>query len=189
MQYPVRIGDQTIFLEHEDFDQNIDVDELTTIDTGNLFGEAVTISASTNRIGMLKSACEGNMNLAKLNVKIYEGQFRSRLRKEASKNAGFYTIEVDGEKVKVKLTEKALETCYQDDPTWIKLSKEFIGEERNFNNISSLLWSTQDKARKLNTIISGTTPKEFVDGLVEGKVNGILVHKNSKLGSAPSLGG
>ena len=188
MEYPIRIGDNIITLEHEDFEDNINVDELTTIDTSNLFGESVTVSASVNRIGMLKSACDGNMASAKLELKIYEKTYTSRLRKEASLNAGFYTDIVDGEKIKVKLTEKALETCYMSDPRWIELSKTFIQEERNAGNIASLEWSVRDKARKLNTIIGGTTPREFVDGLIEGKVNGILVKKNSKLSTPPSLG-
>lgn len=177
MKYPVRIGDQTITLEHDDFDNHINVDAMTTIDTGNLFGEAVTISAVANRIGMLKSACESNMNSSKLELKIFEGRFRSKLRKEASKNAGFYTTDVDGEAVKVKITEKGLETAHQDSPEWIRLSKQFIEDERAFNNLSSLLWSIQDKARKLNTLVSGTTPHEFINGLVEGKINGILIKK------------
>ena len=56
--------------------------------------------------------------------------------------------------------------------------KNFIKAEKNFNALSSLYWACQDKSRKLNGLTNGTTPKEFVEGIIQGKVNGILITKN-----------
>ena len=177
MKYTVHIGDTPIVLEHDNLDSTINVDDLTKIDTSNLFGEAVTISAAVNRIGLLKSEVEANMAETKLEYKIYEGNLKSKLRHQAANNSGFYLIRVGNEDVKVKLTEKALDTCFETDEGWLKLKRQFIRAERNFNAISSLYWACQDKSRKLNGLVSGTTPKEFVEGMIEGKVNGILISK------------
>lgn len=177
MKYTIHIGNKPIILEHGNLDGIINVDDLTTINTSNIYGEAVTISAAVNRIGLLKAEVEGLMAETKLEYKIYEGKFKAKLRKQAVNNSGFYTMRVDNEDVKVKLTEKSLDTSFEIDEGWIKLKRKFIKAEKNFNALSSLYWACQDKSRKLNGLISGTTPKEFVAGMIEGKINGILIKK------------
>tara|TARA_R110001606_G_scaffold399171_1_gene581283 strand:- start:10932 stop:11465 length:534 start_codon:yes stop_codon:yes gene_type:complete len=177
MQYTIHVGDTPIILEHDNLDSTINVDDLTIIDATNIFGEAVTISAAVNRIGLLKSEVEAKMATAKLEYKIYEGTFKSKKRKEAVDNAGFYTLRVDNDDVRVKLSETSLSSAFETDPKWIELKKEFILAEKNFNAISSLYWACQDKSRKLNGLVNGTTPEEFLEGIIEGKINGILVKK------------
>ncbi len=178
MQYTIHVGNTPIVLEHDNLDSNINVDDLTIIDTSNIFGEAVTISAAVNRIGLLKSEVEAKMAEAKLEYKIYEGVFKSKKRKQAVDNGGFYLLRVDNDDVKVKLSETSLSSAFETDPKWIELKRAFILAEKNFNAISSLYWACQDKSRKLNGLVNGTTPEEFVEGLIEGKVNGILLKKN-----------
>lgn len=178
MQYTIHIGENPIVLEHDNLDSTINVDDLTIIDTSNIFGEAVTISAAVNRIGLLKSEVEAQMATTKLEYKIYEGEFKAKLRKQAANNSGFYTLRVDNEDVRVKATETSLASSFETDPKWIELKKNFITAEKNFNALSSLYWACQDKSRKLNGLTNGTTPEEFIEGMIEGKVNGILVKKN-----------
>lgn len=177
MKYTIHVGDQPIVLEHDNLDSNINVDDLTKIDTGNIYGEHVTISVAVNRIGLLKAEVERRMAEAKLALKIFEGRYKAKLRKEAANNSGFYTMRVDNEAVKVKLTEKALDTCFETDEEWIEKKMKFIKAERNWNALSSLYWACQDKSRKLNGLVNGTTPEDFVAGMVSGKVNGILIKK------------
>ena len=177
MKYTIHVGDNPITLEHDDLDSTINVDDLTIIDTSNIFGEAVTISAAVNRVGLLKSEVEANMAHAKLNYKIYEGEFKAKLRRQAANNGNFYMIRVGNEDVKIKLSETSLSTSFETDARWIELKKEFITAEKNFNSLSSLYWACQDKSRKLNGFTNGTTPEEFIAGIVEGKVNGIFINK------------
>lgn len=177
MKYTVYVGKEPIVLVHDKLDSTIDVDDLTSIDTSNIFGEHVTISAAVNRIGLIKAAVQKMMDTAKLNLKIYEGEFKSKLRKEAFLNQGFYKLRVDNDEVKVKLTEKALDTSFETDKQWQDLKKAHIDAEKQFNQLDVLYWACQDKSRKLNGLVNGTTPEDYVKGLVEGKVNGILITK------------
>lgn len=177
MKYTVHVGNVPIVLEHDDLDSTINVDDLTLIDTSNIFGESVTITAAVNRIGLLKAEVEAAMGTAKLDVKIYEGEYQAKKRKEAANNGGYYLIRVENEDVKVKITQGALDTCFEIDPEWKKKKLEFIKAEKNFNALSSLYWACQDKSRKLNGLTNGTTPEDFVAGMIEGKVNGILIKK------------
>lgn len=180
MKYEIRIGEHPITLEHGLIDEIINVDDLTRIDTSNLFGEAVTVSAAANRVGLMKAEVEGTLADLRLDLKVFENNYRHKLRAEASNNTGNYTILVDEKEAKVKLTEKALETCYESDIEWIELKRSINKAEKNFNSLSALYWSIQDKCRKLNGLVSSTTPEEFVAGIVEGKINGILVNKSTK---------
>tara|TARA_R100000541_G_scaffold56964_1_gene66755 strand:- start:526 stop:1059 length:534 start_codon:yes stop_codon:yes gene_type:complete len=177
MEYKINLGGQEITLYHDNMDSSINVDDLTKIDVGNIYGDAVTISAAVNRIGLIKAEVEALVGETKLDYKIYEGQFKAKLRKQAANNAGFYTIRIGNDDVKIKATEKALETCFETDEKWIELKKAFITAEKNFNSLSSLYWACQDKSRKLNTLVNGVTPSEFVSEMIEGKINGILIQK------------
>jgi len=177
MEYKINVGGQEITLYHDNMDSSINVDDLTKIDVGNIYGDAVTISAAVNRIGLIKAEVEALVGETKLDYKIYEGQFRAKLRKQAANNAGFYTIRIGNDDVKIKATEKALETCFETDEKWIELKRSFITAEKNFNSLSSLYWACQDKSRKLNTLVNGVTPSEFVSEMIEGKINGILIQK------------
>jgi len=177
MEYKIRVGEQEITLYHDNMDASINVDELTRIDVGNIFGDAVTISAAVNRIGLIKAEVEALMSETKLDYKIYEGTFKAKLRKQAANELGFYTVRIGNEDVKIKATEKALETCFETDAEWIKLRKLHILAEKNFNSLSSLYWACQDKSRKLNSLVNGVTPTEFVEQMIEGKINGILLKK------------
>ena len=177
MKYTIHIGDKPIVLEHDDLDSSINVDELTKIDVGNVYGDAVTISAAVNRIGLLKAEVEALMATTKLEYKIYEGEYKAKLRKQAANNSGFYLVRVDNEDVRVKLSETSLSSSFEIDPKWIELKKAFITAEKNFNALSSLYWACQDKSRKLNSLVNGVTPTEFVEEMIQGKVNGILITK------------
>tara|TARA_B110001450_G_C17656554_1_gene495504 strand:+ start:502 stop:1035 length:534 start_codon:yes stop_codon:yes gene_type:complete len=177
MEYKINVGGQEITLYHDNMDSSINVDDLTKIDVGNIYGDAVTISAAVNRIGLIKAEVEALVGETKLEYKIYEGQFKAKLRKQAANNGGFYTIRIDNDDVKIKATEKALETSFETDDKWIELKKSFITAEKNFNSLSSLYWACQDKSRKLNTLVNGVTPSEFVSEMIEGRINGILIQK------------
>ena len=115
---------------------------------------------------------------SKLDLKIYEGTYRSKLRKQAAENSGFYMMRVSNSDVRVKATEKALETCFETDSEWIEMKKEFITAEKNFNALSAVYWTAQQKCRNLTNLVSGTTPQEFVQGLIEGTMNGIKIKKS-----------
>lgn len=180
MKYSIQIGEELYELSHPNIDRSINVDDLTTIDTSNLFGEHTTISAATNRIGLLRSEVQAIADKAKMSKEIYEAEFIERKRLEAKNNSGKFFIRVDNQDVDVKLTETALKSSFLTDSGWKERSSEYIKALSNYNKLDVLYWAMQDKSKKLNGLIEGTTPAEFVKGLVEGKVNGILVKKLTK---------
>lgn len=177
MEYTIHVGTSPITLVHEAFDKEINVDSLTIIDIGNIFGETVTAAPAANRIGLLKAEIEESLTDLKLDLKLLEGRIKNEARRDAGNNGGHYTIRVDEDDVKVKLSEKALESCFEHDERWIELKRKVIQLEGSVGKLTSLYWSVQAKVRVLQNLTAKVTPEEFVQDMVEEKINGILIKK------------
>lgn len=186
MEHEINLGGRKLILEYDALEGHINIEELTVIDASNIFGESATVSASANRIGLLKAELEEEVAFIKLEEKEYITKFQEKLRLSAANNGGKYKIRVEKEEVEVKLTEKGLESSYVTDSGWKEIKTRLIKTESSLSSISSLEWSVRDKAKKLNGFMVNVTPEEFVGGLVEGKVNGMLLSKPKLKGS---LGG
>ena len=177
MEYKFKIRDKEIILSHDDMDFNFDVDELTNIDIGNVQGEKLTIDTAMNRIALLLNDATKNQSEIKLELDVFESNFKKALRQEASKNGNKYKVTLEGEIFEVKLTEKSLETCFESDAKWIKLKNDLIEANFAVDSLNSLYWSMQNKNSNLKSFVLNTTPEEFWKEVVEGRVNGILIKK------------
>ena len=180
MEYNITVKGREITLSHDDMAQYMNVDDMTRIDTSNIFGETVTVSAVTNRVGIMKASLEAQLATAKLNLKVFEAKFKARMRRDAALDSGFFTIKIDKDDVRVKLTEAALATSFETDSEWLEKKIAYSELEGELGMMASLYWSMQDKARKLNGFMSGVTPEEFEAELIEGKLNGITVSSDRK---------
>ncbi len=178
MQHRIKIGDnQEVLLEHGSFEDIVNVDDLTTVDSSNLYGEHVTVSAAVNRVGLLRASVKRTVDYAKMALKIYEANYKKGLRAQAYNNAGKYKVRVGNQDIEVKLTEKGLDTCFEHEDEWKALKMEFIEAEHNWDSLDVLYWASQDKSKKIGGLFQGTTPEEYVSQIVEGRVNGILIKK------------
>lgn len=160
-------------LETNGFDGRIDIDHLTSIDYQNLFGEAVTVSALLNKVGLLRAEAEKAVAEKKLEKDIYEADRKKFYRRQAQKNGGKFFFDDD----EIKMSEKALEEVILLDEDYQQLSCELIEAQKNFAILDTLQWSVQDKSRKLNNLLKPVTPAEFLQELVEGEVNSFLIRK------------
>lgn len=177
MKTIIHIDDNPIELVMADFDSEINVDEITSIDYSNLFGEAVTVSTLLNRIGILKARAEAIYAEKKLEFDIYEANQRKRLRREAAMNSNYFKVDDQ----QIKLTENSLEEAIIIDEGWQVNKKNVIKAQETLNKCDSIYWAVQSKDRKLSVIMKPTTPEEFMNELVEGKVNGIIIKKKKSI--------
>ena len=67
----IAFKDKIINLHFEEFDDDIDIDQLTTLNYTNLHAEIVTIPALMNRVGMWKAEAENSYSNFKLDQEIY----------------------------------------------------------------------------------------------------------------------
>lgn len=169
----VHFNNVPVELETNGFDGKVDIDRLTSIDYSNLFGEAVTVSALLNKIGLLRAEAEKAVSDKKLEKDVYEADLKKRWRRQAQKNGGKFFIDDD----EIKLSEKALDEAILLDEDYQQLSCELIEAQKNFAVLDTLQWSVQDKSKKLNNLLRPVTPSEFLQELVEGEVNSFFIKK------------
>lgn len=168
MQVVLHLGSKPITLNFKEFDGEIDVDQLTSIDHGNLYGEAVTISALLNHVGILKAEAERTHSLKKLEADTFEAALRQTLRKTATETAQ-------------KITEAGLTEMVEIDTGYKINKKNVITAEYNLGIVDSLFWSIKSKDQKLNNLIKGITPEELYQELIEGTINNILIKKHKSI--------
>lgn len=173
MEILVHFNDVPVTLVTNGFEETVDIDKLTSIDYSNLYGEAVTVSALLNKVGLLRAEAERAVSEKKLEKEVYEADMKKGWRREANRNGGKFTIEDE----EIKLSEKALDEALLLDEDYQKLCLEYIEAQKNFSVLDALQWSVQDKSKKLNNLLKPVTPKEFLSELVEGKVNSFLIAK------------
>lgn len=173
MKILVHFNDVPVTLVTNGFEDTVDIDRLTSIDYSNLYGEAVTVSALLNKVGLLRAEAERVVSEKKLEKEVYEADMKKGWRREANRNGGKFTVE--GEEI--KLSEKALDEALLLDEDYQKLCLEYIDAQKNFSVLDALQWSVQDKSKKLNNLLKPVTPQEFLSELVEGEVNSFLITK------------
>ena len=173
MEILVHFNDVPVTLVTNGFEETVDIDKLTSIDYSNLYGEAVTVSALLNKVGLLRAEAERAVSEKKLEKEVYEADMKKGWRREANRNGGKFTIEDE----EIKLSEKALDEALLLDEDYQKLCLEYIEAQKNFSVLDALQWSVQDKSKKQNNLLKPVTPQEFLSELVEGKVNSFLIAK------------
>ena len=156
MEHNIKVGDKTFNVIDNTFQENINIESLVSIDTNNLFGEAMSITQLKNQIGLLKSQLENDINNLKLDVKIFESTFVMNIRKTASKNSNKYQFEEDGEVYEIKVTEKYLDTCFYTNQDWKDLNRDLIEKQKSLSDLDVLYWSANNKSNKLDNMLQGT---------------------------------
>lgn len=177
MRKIIHIDGVAVSLKYQDLPEEIDVDEITSIDYSNIYGEVVTTPVILNQVGQWKASFEKEFETQKVKLEIYEAKFKKKLRRQAARGGKFK----DGGGEVIKGTEDAYEEELRSDKEWQKLKFDLIDSKKDLGIVDSLHWAISSKDRKLNNMIKQVTPKEFIEELVEGKLNGIIIKKGKSL--------
>lgn len=168
MQALIHLGTHPVTLNTRDFDEVVDVDQLLMIDYSNLYGEAVTIPALMNQVGILKGQAEESVAQHKLKLEVYEAELKQRLRKELTVTAQ-------------KFTESSLNEMVSIDKGYQIEKKNLITSNFNLEIVESVWWSVKSKDQKLNNLVRGVTPEELFAELVDGTINNIVLKKRKSV--------
>ena len=95
MRKNITIGDKVYQLQFDDFDEEMDIDNLLRIDHSNLVGEMVTFPVFVNRFGNLLAEAESKVAEVKLNLEITEAKLKERLKAELQEVNGGKNPTVD----------------------------------------------------------------------------------------------
>lgn len=165
----IKLGDQLYTLSYQEFEDEVDIDELLKIDYSNLIGEMVTFPIIVNRIGLLLADAESKLSETKLNRDVMEAKVKERIRKELfEQNGKQATID----KVNDVLTQDA---GYQ------AVYRKYIDAQKTRDYISSLFWAAKDKSSKLDKLSLTIQSGDVDDKLLEQTVNRVTIKKSKQL--------
>lgn len=166
----INIGENTYKLLFDDFDEDMDIDSLLKIDYSNLIGELITFPVIVNRFGKLLAEAESQVSERKLSLEVFEAKAKERLRISLSEQNGGKNPTVEN-----------LNNSLISDKTYRIFREKLIEAQKTRDYVNSIFWSAKDKSEKLNklslTVNSGSIP----DGVLEGRINNVLIKKTEKL--------
>ena len=173
-QVIIPFKNKVVKLLFNEFDEEVDIDQLTFIDYSNIHAEFLTISSLYNRVGLWRAEAESALSEAKLQINI-----------KSAEKAEYYRVklkEVTGDKVKWP-TIAQVDNAVSLDQEIIELQKREIRLQRDLGYIDSLFWAVKSKEKKIDKLIEGAklTPDDFEREIVEGKWNGIMIRCQEKL--------
>lgn len=166
----ITVGDTTYKLLFDDFDEDMDIDSLLKIDYSNIIGELITFPVIVNRFGNLLAEAESKVSETKLNLEVFEAKTKERLRVELA--------EANGGK---NPTVEALNNALLMNNAYQVMRKRLIEVQKTRDYINSIFWSAKDKTSKIEKLSLTVQNSEIPDGVIEGRVNNVLVKKTKKI--------
>lgn len=175
----INFNKKIISLKFEEFDSEIDVDELCKIDYSNIYAEFVTISALMNKVGIWMAQSENDFAEAKLDRNIAIAQKANHYRENLVREDQY----ANGTPKTVYPTKDEVDSAVTLDPIIEKHQRRVIRLQKEASYMDSLYWAIKSKEKKLDKLIHGMniTPEGFEKELMEGKWNGIMIKLNEKL--------
>ncbi|MBJ7436145.1 MAG: hypothetical protein JHC54_10515 [Acinetobacter sp.] len=156
-------------LNFQDFDTDVDIDEMVKINYSNIVGEILTISVFVNQIGLLRADHEAKVKEYELDLAVFGAQVSEMARKNISA------------KQDKPATVQQVENALLMDPIVQNKRKTLIRLQKEFAYIEALYVAVKSKDQKLNNLSRSLTPKDMEERLVEASINNTLVtvKKNS----------
>lgn len=172
MKRKLLIGKNVYEIEFEEFDDEINVDDLLTIHYENLVGEIITFPVIVNRLGLLLADAERSLAETKLNCDIFEAKIREQVRAELNS-------EEDRKKAP---TVDEVNTAVVQNPLYKANKMKLHEAQKTRDYAASLLFSAKDKSAKLDKLSLSIPAGDIEEHLLQSKVNNVAkVRKRSKL--------
>lgn len=162
----LNFGDKVIRFKMDDFEEDMDIDNLMRIDYSNLVAELITFPVAVNKLGILAAEMDSELRLAKLNLKIKESKIRQQVREELS-------FDEDEKRKPKNPTVQEVEDGMLTNKVFIQASKKFIQTEKERDYINSLYDAAKDKSRKLDKLSFTLEAGDINEALVQRQLNKI----------------
>lgn len=147
----------------QEFNSELEVDDVLRIDYSNIMGEILTFPLMFNRIANFKAEMENIVAEGRLDMDVFEAQLTEEYRKKlVASNSGRVTV---GE----------IESAVKLDQRYTVKKKYFFKLQKDLSYIEALYWGAQSKDTKLNRLIDKLRPEEFEKDLLEDTINGVAI--------------
>lgn len=178
----INLKNKTIKITINDFNENIDIEDILKIDYANIIGELLTFPVILNRFGVLLADMDNllrettfNLKIAKDNLDLKKAEFEKKQYLELKKTINAPTV--------TQISGAVLQ-----DPEYQAEVEKYRIEERKLmkvqhdkDNINSIYWSSKMKSDILTKMTDKIQPKDFEGEILEGRINGMMIKVRDKL--------
>lgn len=162
------LNKKMVAIHVEEWDWDVNLDELLRIDYSNIFGEIITIPVLENQAGRLAAQIKNYYKSEKMKMEIKEAEVRHLYRNEQSA-AGAKAPSI-----------QMVDDYVMMDPIVKSMRYRLLRLEKEMDQIEVLYESVKSKSFKLNNLSKSVVPAEYEKDLVEGKINNVMIHVKNK---------
>lgn len=167
MKKVITIGEKTYALRFDEFDEDVEIDELLKIDYSNLLGEMITFPVIVNRFGTMLAEAESKVSECRLAMDVFEAKTKEKIRVELTEASG------------KNPTVEALNNALLSNNSYSAMRKRYIEAQKTRDYINSIFWSCKDKSDKINALLKNSEITLEASQISDTTVNGISI-KNVK---------
>lgn len=165
----INIGEDTYLLKFDEFDEDIDIDQLLKIDYSNLLGEMITFPTIVAKFGNMLAESESQVSEKKLNLDIQEAKVKEKCRIELmDKNNG------------KNPTVDALNSAVITDKGYQAIKRAYIAAQKTRDYMLTVYLAAKDKSEKINKLFFQAAPGDIPEGVIEGRVNSTIIKKRKQ---------
>lgn len=165
----INISKNTYVVNFDEFNDDIELEDLLKIDYSNILGEMLTFPIVVAKLGNMLADAESKVNEKKLNLDVQEAKLKEEYRiKLASANGG------------KNPTIDALNTAVLIDKRYEAYNKLLIEAKKIRDYMLTIYLAAKDKSEKINRVFYQINPQDIPDGVIEGRVNSTIVKKYDK---------
>lgn len=162
----INIGDSTYVLKFDEFDEEVNVDQLLKIDYSNLLGEMITFPTIVAKFGNMLAEAESQVSEKKLNLEIQEAKLKEEYRLKLSEKNGGKNPTID-----------ALSSSVLLDKRYQAFKKALISAQKTRDYLLTTYLSAKDKSEKINKVFFQAKAEDIPEGVIEGRVNNTIIKK------------
>lgn len=166
----INIGDAQYVIKFDEFEDDIEIDDLLKIDYSNLIGEIVTFPSIVNKFGLMLADAESQVQEKKLSLEIYEAKCKERLRITLAEANNGKNPTVD-----------QLNSAVLNDKGYQAARRTYINAQKVRDYLNSCLWAAKDKDGLLQKLSLSINVGDVPEGVIEGRVNHTLIRKSKRL--------
>lgn len=165
----VNIGKDTYTINFDEFEEDIDLEDLLKIDYSNILGEMLTFPIIVAKLGNMLADAESKVNEKKLNLDVLEAKLKEEYRLKLSEANNGKNPTVD-----------ALNSAVLIDKRYEAFNKSLITAKKVRDYMLTIYLAAKDKSEKINKVFYQVQPSDIPDGVIEGRVNSTIVKKYNK---------
>lgn len=162
----LNIGDSTYILKFDEFDEDVEIDNLLKIDYSNLLGEMISFPTVVAKFGNMLAEAESQVSERKLDLDVLEAKLKEKYRIELSEANGGKQPTVD-----------QLNMAIIGNKVYIAKKKAMITAQKTRDYMFTTYLAAKDKSEKINKVFTSATPTDIPDSVIEGRMNSTMIKK------------